>query len=146
MSWLPNFMKIGPNVGFGTKFARIYNFGSRSSVPINIFITSMFDLFWVLNFIKIGNTAILRLNLPELGLLWVPNFIAMEIYFNFGTTFSWNERIDTCFNVGCVLLGRNFDFLVVTAPYLVVTAGYCPLPGGYWCYCSLPLVTARSHF
>ena len=51
------------------------------------------------------------------------------------------------FNVECVLLGRNFDFLggylVVNAHYLVVTAGYCSLPGGY---CSIPLVTARSHF
>ena len=31
------------------------------------------------------------------------------------TKFSWNEGIDTCFNVECVLLGRNFDFL----------GGYC---------------------
>ena len=65
--------------------------------------------------------------------------------------------IYTCFNVECVLPGRNFDFLggylVVTARYLVVTTGYCSLPGGYWWlllvtggYCSLPLVTARSHF
>ena len=50
----------------------------------------------------------------------------------FGT---WNEGIDTCFNVKCVLLGRNFDFLggylVVTACYLVVTGGYYSLLGGY---------------
>ena len=56
------------------------------------------------------------------------NFIALGIYFLFGTKFSWNEGIDTCFNVECVLLGRNFDFLsgylVVTARYLVVTTGY----------------------
>ena len=68
------------------------------------------------------------------------NFIALGIYFIFGTKFSWNEGISSCFSVECVLLGRNFDFpggyLVVTARYLVVTAGYC------W----LPLVTARSHF
>ena len=55
----------------------------------------------------------------------------MGIYFIFGTQFSWNERIDTCFNVECVLLGRNFDFLggylVITARYLVVTGGYCSL-------------------
>ena len=84
------------------------------------------------------------------------NFIALRIYFIFGTKFSWNEVIDTCFNVECMLLGRNFDFLagylVLTARYLVVTVGYCLLPGGYWWlllvtggYCSLPLVTARSH-
>ena len=77
----------------------------------------------------------------------MPNFIALGIYFVFGTKFPWNERIDTCFNVECVLLGRKFDFLGgylgVTARYLVVTTGYCSLPGGY---CSLVVVTARSHF
>ena len=93
----------------------------------------------------------------ELKLLWVPNLIALGIYFIFVTKFSWNERIDTWFNVEWVLLGRNFGFLgsylIVTARYLVVTAGYCLLPHGYWLlllvtgdYCSLPLVTARSYF
>ena len=64
--------------------------------------------------------------------------MALGIYFIFGTRFSWNEGIDTCFNVECVLLGCNFDFLgdylivtacylVVTTRYLVVTAHYCPL-------------------
>ena len=67
----------------------------------------------------------------ELDLLWVPNFIALGIHFIFGTKFFWNEGIDTCFNVECVLLDRNFDFLagylVVTARYLVVSCGYCSL-------------------
>ena len=87
----------------------------------------------------------------------MPNFIALGVYFIFGTKFSWNGEIDTCFNVECVLLGRNFDFfggyLVVTARYLVVTGGYCSLPGSYWWlllvtggYGSLPLVTARCQF
>ena len=64
--------------------------------------------------------------------------MTLGIYFIFGTKVSWNEGIDTCFNVACVLLGRNFDFLgsylvvnarylVVTVPYLVVTSGYCSL-------------------
>ena len=57
----------------------------------------------------------------------MPNFKALGIYFIFGTKFSWSEGIDTCFNVKCVLLGRNFDF-------------FCGYFGGY---CSLPLVTAR---
>ena len=72
------------------------------------------------------------------------------MYFIFATTSSWNEGINTCFTVECVLLGRNFDFLggylVVIALYLIVTGGYCWLllvTGGYY---SLPLVTARSHF
>ena len=58
--------------------------------------------------------------------------------------FSWNEETDTCFNVECVLLGLNFDFLggylVVTARYLLVTTGYCSLSGGYY---SLQVITAR---
>ena len=77
-------------------------------------------------------------------------FVALGIYFIFRTTFSWNERTDTCFKVECVLLGRNYDFL---GGYLVITARYCSLLGGYWWlllvtggYCSLPLVTARSKF
>ena len=68
----------------------------------------------------------------------MPNFIALGIYFIFGTKFSWNEGIDTCFNVENLLLSRNFDFfggyLVVTARYLVVTARYLVVTGGY---CSL---------
>ena len=78
----------------------------------------------------------------ELDLFWMPNFISWGIYFILGTKFSWNERIDTCFNVEYVLLGRNFDFfggyLVIIARYLVVTAGYCSLSGSY---CSLLVVT-----
>ena len=100
----------------------------------------MFDLLWVPNFIKIGHTAILRSNLPEvfnfrsrstisniifminkLDLLWLPNFIALGICFIFRTKFSWNKGIHACFNVECVLLGHNFDFL---GGYLVVTARY----------------------
>ena len=72
----------------------------------------------------------------KLDLLWVPTFIALRIYFIFRSKFSWNEGFDTCFNVECVLLGRNFDllegYLVVTARYLVVTAAYCLLLDGYW--------------
>ena len=65
----------------------------------------------------------------KVDLSWVPNFIALGIYFIFGTKFSWNEEIDTCFNVKSVLLGRNYDF----------QGGYCSLPSGYWW---LLLVTA----
>ena len=57
----------------------------------------------------------------------MPNFIAIGIYFLFGTKFSWNEEADTCFNIECMLLGRNYDFLggylVATARYLSVTTG-----------------------
>ena len=72
----------------------------------------------------------------KLDLLWLSNFIALEIYFNFGTKSFWNEGINTCFNLECVLLGLNFDFfggyLVVTARYLVVTARYCSFPLLVW--------------
>ena len=70
------------------------------------------------------------------------NFIALGIYFIFGTKFSWNEGIDTCFNVECVLLGHNFyyygDYLVVTACYLVVTARYLVVTGGYYSLLLVP--------
>ena len=83
----------------------------------------------------------------ECDLLWVSNFLALGIYFLFGTEFSWNEETDTCFNVKCVLLGHSFDFLggylLVTACYLMVTTGYCLLTGDYWL---LLLVTACSTF
>ena len=71
----------------------------------------------------------------------MPNFIALGIYVIFGTKFSWNKGMGTCFNGECALLGRTFDFLggylVVTARYLVITACYF---GGY---CLLLVVTAR---
>ena len=57
----------------------------------------------------------------------MPNFIAIGIYFLFGTTFSWNEETDTCVNVECMLLGCNYDFLggylVATTHYLSVNTG-----------------------
>ena len=75
----------------------------------------------------------------------MPNFIALGNILHFWEPIFWDEGIDTCFNVECVLLGRNFDFLggylVVTARYLVVTVGYCSILGGY---CSSLVVTARS--
>ena len=74
----------------------------------------------------------------------MPNIKALGIYFIFGTKFSWNEGVDTCFSVKCVLFGRNFDFLggyvVVTACYLVVTARYLVVTGDS---CSLLMVTSR---
>ena len=95
--------------------------------------------------VKVAYHIIFMIN--ELHLLWVPNFIAIGIYFLFGTKFSWNEETDTCFNVECVLLERNFDFLGCTARYLMVTTGYCSLPCGYCSlscgYWSLLVVTAR---
>ena len=64
----------------------------------------------------------------KLDLFWESNFIALGIYFIFGTKISWNDWIDIYFNVKYLLLGCIFDFLgdslVVTAHYLAVTAGY----------------------
>ena len=53
---MPNFMKIGANVSVWSKFARIYNFGSRSSIPSTIFIINMFELLQVQNFKKNWST------------------------------------------------------------------------------------------
>ena len=76
--------------------------------------------------LKVAYHVIFMIN--KLHLVWVPNFIAWGIYFLSGTTFSWNEENDTCFNVECVLHGRNFNFLggylPVTVRYLVVTVCY----------------------
>ena len=74
-----------------------------------------------------------------------------------GPNFPGMRGTDSCFNVECVLLGHNFNFLggylVVVARCLLVTACYCLLLGVYlWLllltdgYCSLLLVTACSHF
>ena len=81
---------------------------------------------------------------------WDRVFLFEKFHFKF----SRNEGIDTCFNVECVLLGRNFDFVQwLVGGYCSLSNGYCSLPGGYrWLllvtggYCSLPLVTALSHF
>ena len=74
----------------------------------------------------------------------MPNFIKIEENFSFGTKFSWNEEIDICFNVECLLLGHNFDFLCVycslPSGYCSLLGGYCSLLGGYWW---LLLVTSR---
>ena len=119
---------------------QFWNFRSRSSITINIFIISVFDLFWLPNFKKSGafsfeikcaqafnfdpRSAVSKIifMINKLAL----NFIALGIFFIFENKFSWNEEIDTCFNIECVFLDRNFDFL-----------------GDY---CLLPLVTAPSHF
>ena len=99
--------------------------------------------------VKVAYHIIFMIN--EHHLLWVPNFIALGMYFLLETKFSWREETNTCFNVECVLLDHNFNFLgcylVVTARYLMVTTGYCSLPCGYCSlscgYCSLLVVTAR---
>ena len=138
---------------------KTYNFGTKSSISINIFIISKFDLFRLPNFIKIGYVAILQPILPQVfnfgqdsqsqTYLWLTNSTCSDCH-SFGSIllfwdqFSWNEGIDTYFNVKCVLRRHNFDFLgsylVVTALYLVVTSGYYSLPGGNY---SLLMVTAR---
>ena len=88
----------------------------------------MFHKYFTNMYLPGGAISNIILMMNELDLLWLPSFIALGIYFIFGTKFSWNEGIDTCFNVECVLLGSNFDFLngylVVTARYLVVAVGY----------------------
>ena len=81
VSWVPNFMKTGAHFNVWTRFARIYNFGLRSSTP-SIFIFSMFDLLWVPNFIKIEHTAILRPNLPKYLILSQDPKLKLKTYLN----------------------------------------------------------------
>ena len=56
----------------------------------------------------------------ELDLLWLSNFIALGMYFLFGTKFSWNEGVEICFNVGYWL----FSWWLL--------GGYCSLTSGYY--------------
>ena len=77
------------------------------SVPLKFFKTATLKNAGEQPLLKVAYYSTFMIN--KLDLLWLPNFIALEIYFIFGTTFSWNEGIDTCFNVECVLLGRNFE-------------------------------------
>ena len=56
----------------------------------------------------------IRFKINELDLLWVPNFLALEIYFIFGTTFFWNDRL-------ILVLMSNVCYLVVILIILVVT-------------------------
>ena len=133
---VPNFIKIGENFSFRTKFRKFLVLGQGHQFQLIIsmpVIISMLDLFWVANIIKIWHITFLRPSLPkffilglrsaisdiifminELDLLWLPNIIALGIYFIFGTKFSWSERIDTCSNVKWVLIGRILIFLVFT--------------------------------
>ena len=142
--WVPNFMKIAANFGTGTKFARIYNFGSRSSVPSTILIISMFDLHKCqrsAKFHKSWNTlqfwdqicpissqdpqfSNILFTINKLDLFWVPNFIALRIYFIFGTKFSWNEGL-------ILVLMTYVCYLAVSLIFWWLLGGYCLLPGGY---------------
>ena len=42
LSWVPDFIKIGANLSFGTEFARIHNFRSGLSIETNVFLISIF--------------------------------------------------------------------------------------------------------
>ena len=55
-----------------------------------------------------------HLFINELDLLWMSNFVALEMYFFFGTKFSWNEGIDICFDLNMCYLAGILIFLMVT--------------------------------
>ena len=105
----------------------------------------------MLDFINVGThcnfvtkSAQLRVKIRNFQISYLRS-TKLEIYFIFGTKFSWNKGNDTCFNVDCVLLGHNFHFfggyLVVTARYLVVTARYLVVTA---CYRSALLLSTFS--
>ena len=141
------FQKIGANFSAGIKFVWIFNFVSRLSVPTTILIISMFDLHKCqrsAKFHKSWNTlqfwdqiCPISSQDPQFSnIIFTINKLALSAKLrSIGNIFHfWDQiflewGIDTCFNVTCVSIGRNFGFLMVT--------------GGY---CSLPLVTACSHF
>ena len=82
---------------FETKSTQVFNFGARSEISNIMFLIN--DKYHIYIY----------------DLLWVPNLIALGIYFIFGVQIFLKLEIDTCFNVECVLLGLNFILLVVTA-------------------------------
>ena len=63
------FHKNWGTVQFWGQISQMSDFRSRSSIPINILLISMFDLYWLPYFIKIRHIAILRPNLPKLLIL-----------------------------------------------------------------------------
>ena len=100
----------------------------------------MFDLFWVPNFIKIKQIAILRPNLPkffimvqgpqfQISYLWLTNLTCSNYQISkhweyislFGPNFREMRRLILVLMLNGMLLGHNFDFL----------GGYCSLPSGY---------------
>ena len=62
-------------------------------------------------------------DINKLDLLWVSNFMPLEIYFLFGTNFFWNERSILALMLNVCYLVVILTFLMVT---LVVTARYLP--------------------
>ena len=74
---IAKFYKNQTHCNFETKSAQAFNFGSRYAISNIIFMINKLDLLWVLNFIAPG------------------------IFLIVGTKFSWNEEVDTCFNVEC---------------------------------------------
>ena len=138
------FQEIGANFSAGIKFVWIFNFVSRSSVPSTILIISMFDLHKYqrsAKFHKSWNTlqfwdqicpissqdpqfSNILFTINKLDLFWVPNFIALRIYFIFGTKFSWNEGL-------ILVLMTYVCYLAVSLIFWWLLGGYCSLPGGY---------------
>ena len=103
MFWVPNFIKIGAYFHFGTKFCKFVIVGQGHQLQLifhkNWAIAILRpNLLHVLNFeSRSAISNIFMIN--ELDLLWLANFIALGIYFIFGTKFSGNEGIDTWFDV-----------------------------------------------
>ena len=81
----------------------------------------------------------------KLDLLWVQNFIALGIHFNFGIKFSWNEGVDTCFNVECVLiLTVILIFLVVTWWLPFATWWSLDVTARYWWLLLVPIFSTNA--
>ena len=76
----------------------------------------------------------------------MPNFIAWEYTSFLGPSFPGMRELILNLMSNVSYLAVILGFLVVTACYLLVTGCYCLLPGGPGGYCSLPLITACSHF
>ena len=98
---------------FWSQTSQMSDFRSRSSIPINIFLISMFDLYWLPYFIKIRHIAILRPNLPKLLILghWLLVVTARYRLLLLIPTFSMNNN----------RLENNHDTLNLSNPIILIS-------------------------
>ena len=81
-----NYIKIEAHFSFGAKFCKFVILGQGHHFQL-MFIISMFNLLWVLNFIRIRHIAILRPSLPK--------FLIWGQYLQFQISFIWLTNL-TC--------------------------------------------------
>ena len=136
---MPNFIKTRANFSVGTKFARIYNFASRSSIPsifhnyhVRFVLSAKFHQNWahwnfesksaqVFNFRSRSAISNIVFMINGLDLLWVPNFIAWKYISYLGPNFPGTKGLilvlmsNVCYlPVILIFMGLTWLLLLVT--------------------------------